>query len=183
MSATETLGAVVSALDRAGIAHMLAGSFASSLHGVARTTADIDLIVEIGPGAIDRFIGDLDRDRFYIDEQTARSLLPGGQCNVIDTTTGWKIDLVRIRDRPFSATEFGRRLPAKVLGVPVFVASAEDTVLAKLEWSRASGSGRQIQDVIDLLRVRADDLDGAYLDRWAAELGVVDLLDAARGTA
>lgn len=55
----------------------------------------------------------------------------------------------------------------------------EDTVLAQLEWSKASRSDRQVQDVVDLLRVRGSDLDRAYLDHWARELGVVDLLDAA----
>jgi transcription termination factor Rho len=86
---------------------------------------------------------------------------------------------MRIRDRPFSVTEFERRVPANVLGVEVFVATAEDTVLAKLEGSKASRSDRQVQDVVDLLRVRGSDLDRAYLDHWARELGVADLLGAA----
>ena len=40
MTTADTLRCIVEALDRAGIGHMLAGSFASSLHGLARTTAD-----------------------------------------------------------------------------------------------------------------------------------------------
>lgn len=180
MTAAHTLREVVSALESAEMSHMLAGSFATSLHGVARSTADIDLVVVAEPGSIDRLLLGLDRERFYVDEDAARALQPGDQFNVIDTTTGWKVDLVRKRDRPFSVTEFERRIPAEVLGVPVFVATAEDTVLAKLEWSKASGSDRQLHDVVDLLRVRSADLDHAYLDHWAGELGVVDLLDAAR---
>lgn len=180
MTATNTLREVISALDAAGIAHMLAGSFASSFHGVARTTADIDLVVVAERANVDRLLLVLDRERFYVDEGAARALEPGGQFNVIDTTTGWKVDLICIRARPFSVNEFERRVPADVLGVPVFVATAEDTVLAKLEWSRAGGSERQVQDVVDLLRVRRADLDDAYLDDWAGELGVVDLLRAAR---
>lgn len=180
MSADQTLRGVVTALDDAGIAHMLAGSFASSLHGVARTTADIDLVVMAAPGSIDRLLAGLDRDRFYVDEGSAREAVPGGQFNVIDTTTGWKVDLVHIRDRPFSVAEFERRVPATILGVPVFVATVEDTVLAKLEWSKVSRSDRQVQDVVDLLRVRGSDLDDDYLDRWADELGVADLLRSVR---
>jgi hypothetical protein len=180
MSADQTLRGVVAALDDAGIAHMLAGSFASSLHGVARTTADIDLVVIAEPASIDRLLVELDRDRFYVDEGAAREVVPGGQFNLIDKKTGWKVDLVHIRDRPFSVAEFARRVPATILGVPVFVATAEDTVLAKLEWSKASGSDRQVQDVVDLLRVRGPDLDDDYLDRWADELGIADLLRSVR---
>jgi hypothetical protein len=179
VTATCTLGAVIAELDGAAVRHMLAGSFASSLPGVARTTADIDLVVDPEPRAVDRLLDVLDRERFYVDEAAARLIQPGGQFNVIDTTTGWKVDLMRIRDRPFSVTEFERRVPANVLGVEVFVATAEDTVLAKLEGSKASRSDRQVQDVVDLLRVRGSDLDRAYLDHWARELGVADLLGAA----
>lgn len=180
MTAADTLRQVVSALDAVAMAHMLVGSFASSLHGVARSTADIDLVVAAEPGSIDRLLLGLDRERFYVDEGAARALPPGDQFNVIDTTNGWKVDLVRKRDRPFSVAEFERRVPTAVLGVPVFAATAEDTVLAKLEWSKAGGSDRQLDDVVDLLRVRRADLDDAYLDHWAGELGVVDLLEAAR---
>ena len=58
------------------------------------------------------------------------------------------------------------------------VASPEDVVLAKLAWLRAGGgvSERQWRDVLGVLRVQAGALDRAYLDRWARELAVDDLL-------
>jgi hypothetical protein len=137
MTSSNALQAAVSALDQAGIPHMLAGSFASSLHGLARTTADIDLVIDPPSGAIGQFLEALDRDRYYVDEDTARSSVDDqSQFNVIDTHTGWKIDLIIRKSRPFSNTEFSRRSPATVVGVPVFVATAEDTILAKLEWAR-----------------------------------------------
>ncbi len=60
------------------------------------------------------------------------------------------------------------------------VASAEDTVLAKLEWFRRGGetSERQWWDILGILRVTTG-LDRAYLRRWADSLGVTDLLDRA----
>jgi len=62
------------------------------------------------------------------------------------------------------------------------VASAEDIVLNKLEWFRegAGLSDRQWSDLIAVLAVQADAIDQAYLDRWAPELGVADLLAKAR---
>ncbi len=62
----------------------------------------------------------------------------------------------------------------------VIVASAEDTVLAKLEWFRRGGetSERQWWDIVGVLRVNPN-ADAGYLHRWAAELGVADLLERA----
>ncbi len=179
-----SLAAIIDALDRAGIPHMLAGSFASSVHGVARSTADIDLVIDPGPGTVESLVAGLDAERFYVDHQAARRAAESrDQFNVIDTHTGWKIDLIVRKARRFSATEFERRTAATVLGVPVFLASAEDTILAKLEWSNGSGSERQVRDVVDIPRIRGDGLDHDYLDRWAVELGIGDLLATARDSA
>ena len=95
--------------------------------------------------------------------------------NVIDEATGWKVDLIVRRDRPFSRMEFARRERAMVAGVPVFVATAEDSVLSKLEWARAGGSDRQLDDAANVLRVRQN-LDHSYLRELAGTLGVLDLL-------
>ena len=51
----------------------------------------------------------------------------------------------------------------------------EDLVLAKLSWS-AGTSELQLRDCAQLLRVNADTLDRAYLERWAARLGLADRL-------
>jgi hypothetical protein len=60
------------------------------------------------------------------------------------------------------------------------VATAEDILLAKLQWYRMGGgvSERQWSDIAGILAV-APDLDAAYLRTWAARLGVEDLLDKA----
>jgi hypothetical protein len=42
-AAPPLLARIVELLDRAAIPHMLAGSFASSFHGMPRTTHDIDI--------------------------------------------------------------------------------------------------------------------------------------------
>jgi hypothetical protein len=184
MTSTNTLDAVVAALDEAGIPHMLAGSFASSLHGLARTTADIDIVIDPSASTIETFIANLDRDRYYVDDAAAREAARSrAQFHVIDLSTGWKVDLIVVKDRAFSTTEFERRLSVTILGVPVFVATAEDTVLAKLEWSKLGESERQLRDVVDILRMRQAELDDTYLDRWAVELGISDLLGAARQAA
>jgi hypothetical protein len=68
-------------------------------------------------------------------------------------------DLILRKDRPFSRAEFERRQPAEIAGVVVFVATAEDTIVAKLEWARAGESERQLRDVIGILEVSGERLD------------------------
>ena len=57
------------------------------------------------------------------------------------------------------------------------VASAEDVLLTKLERSQASGSSRQVDDARGIVAVQGDRLDFEYLQRWAVELGVFELLE------
>jgi hypothetical protein len=98
-------------------------------------------------------------------------------CNVVDTETGWKVDLIVRKDRPFSREESRRRQPALIGGVELFIATAEDTVLAKLEWQARSDSERQFRDVTSILATQQ--LDGDYLRHRAAKLGVAASLDEA----
>jgi hypothetical protein len=53
------------------------------------------------------------------------------------------------------------------------VATAEDVILAKLEWAKATGSERQLDDAAGILAI-ASGLDLSYIDRWAATLGLED---------
>jgi hypothetical protein len=59
----------------------------------------------------------------------------------------------------------------------VQIATAEDTILAKLEWAQISGgSARQLEDVRNLLTALGEHIDHSYLMRWANALGVDELL-------
>jgi hypothetical protein len=165
------LSEIVAELQRAAIPHMLAGSFASTHHGSPRTTNDIDLVIDPSREALERFVGELDRGRFYVSVEAAREAFGArSQFNVVLLDSGWKADLILRRDRAFSRAEFERREPAEIAGVQVFVATAEDTIVAKLEWARAGESERQLRDVVGILEVSLDRLDRSYIERWIDEL-------------
>jgi hypothetical protein len=163
VSIGDTLRIVISALDDAGIPHMIAGSMASSYHGEPRATQDIDLVIDPASAeAVHDFGARLDRDRFYVPD-VAAAFAGRETFNVIDTATGWKVGLIVHRDRPYSRTEFARRRAADIDGIPVYIATAEDTVLTKLEWSRLGASERQLRDVAAIVRAAGDALDRDYL--------------------
>jgi len=173
---TPFLACLVNALNQAGVPFMLAGSFASSMHGVPRATRDLDFVIDPTSKLLERLLGHLAREELYLDATVARAeLRRRGQFNVIDPSTSWKADLIYRKDRAFSHAELERRVPVTVLGVPLFVATAEDTVLAKLEWAKLGPSERQLDDVRGIIEAQAGTLDRAYVERWLDVLGVREL--------
>jgi len=178
------LAQIICELERASIPYMLAGSFASTYHGDPRTTADIDVVIDPDRDALDRFLHQLDPDAIYASREAAdEAWRRRGQFNLVLLESGWKVDLILRKERPFSAQEFARRQPAEIAGTRVFVATAEDTIVAKLEWARAGESERQLRDVVGVLQTRARELDLAYLEHWIAELGLTSLWHRARSEA
>jgi hypothetical protein len=175
VSAADFLRRLVSALDRANVAHMIAGSFASTHHGVPRATQDIDVVVDPTPAALDVLLAELSPLEYYVDADTARdALATRGQFNIIDLATGWKADLIIRKDRDFSREELARRQPVVLLGVSTFVSTAEDAIVAKVEWAKVGDSERQLRDVAGMLSVLGESLDLAYIERWIVALGLED---------
>jgi hypothetical protein len=95
----------------------------------------------------------------------------------------WKIGFIVRKDRPFSIREFSRRKKIDILGVPLFAATPEDVLLAKLEWARLGESERQITDAAGIIEIQGAKLDIDYVERWVAALDIEDQWHAARDKA
>jgi len=176
--------AVVRALESAGFDYVIGGSLASSLHGIPRSTQDADLLVDLPPERIPDLLGALGPG-FYADEDHARSAVERKAVfNVIHLETMFKVDLFVLGDDPPSRSEMERRQRHRIGETEddtAFVASAEDTILQKLIWYRLGNevSDRQWRDLLGILQVQWQRLDRPYIDRWATELGLRELLDEA----
>jgi hypothetical protein len=176
---------VIEVLEELGLDYHVGGSYASSIHGVPRQTQDIDLVVDLPRSAVSR-LGSMVSGDFYVDEQSAgRAVRDKSSFNLIHLASGVKVDLFVRGDAPFDLEEFRRHRPELVQTEPerrIQVKSAEDIVLRKLLWYRLGGevSDRQWTDVQEVARIQGDALDRAYLERWASELGVEDLLQRLR---
>jgi hypothetical protein len=176
MTLPELLADMASRLGAADIPYMVTGSMASSFHGEPRATRDLDIVIDPTPDSLRRLAVALPSEQFYVSREAAtEALARHTQFNVIEIATGWKIDFVIRKDRPFSREEFGRRERVKVLGTQAYMASAEDTIIAKLEWARAGDPERQLRDVEGILAVSGDRIDHAYLDRWIHELDLAEM--------
>jgi hypothetical protein len=173
MSDADVFASLVSALDAAGVSRMLTGSFAASIYGRVRATRDIDFVIDADDEKIRNLVDALLARQYYVDADAAlEALRTNTQFNAIDPVTGWKVDFIIRKARAFSREEFDRRTSVDVNGVPVDVATAEDTIIAKLEWAKIGQSDRQIEDVVGILRVQGDHIDRAYIERWVDSLGI-----------
>jgi hypothetical protein len=179
---------VVNALERLGIDYVIGGSLASALHGVARATMDTDIIANFREEHILPFVEAL-KSTFYVDDEMIRDAIRAHRSfNVIHLQTLFKVDVFIAKDREFDRLQIARR-SSYLLSVErnesAFVASAEDTILAKLEWYRMGDevSDRQWKDILGIIKVQAEKLDMEYLRRGANLLKVADLLERALNAA
>ena len=169
MTATEVLQHLSQTLDRLGIDYMLTGSFASSHYGSSRSTQDIDIIIEASSDQLRALVTRLAAENYYAEVDTALEALKNrSMFNMIERSSGWKIDVIIRKARPFSEEEFRRRRRIEFEGMSLFIASAEDVMIAKMEWSRMSESSRQLEDVAAIIQVQGENLDWLYLQRWTA---------------
>jgi hypothetical protein len=182
--AIKVLMLVIDVFESLHIPYFVGGSMASAFHGVARATLDVDIIAAIGYEHVVSLVKALGED-FYIDDEMMRNAINHhSSFNLIHLETMLKVDIFILKERPFDWVQFDRR-EEKVVSIDpeykLFITTAEDIILAKLEWYRLGGevSDRQWRDILGVLKVQASQLNLAYLKHWAAELKVDDLLGRA----
>ena len=174
-----------------GIPYLIGGGVASTVHGEFRTTRDVDLIIRLMPVDAARFAGALGA-QFTLNPPDILDALAHVPAAVADRTqratfaaydraTGYQLDVFCVGDTPFDRAQFDRAVPIPILeaNAVLMVASAEDTILTKLEWYAITPSDQQWADVQTVVRVQGDALDRAYLATWATQLGLTALWSAA----
>ena len=175
---------VVDTFEKIGIPYLIGGSMASALHGTARSTLDTDLVADLKTEQIQPLVEMLQKD-FYIEEEMIRDAIQRqGSFNLIHLATMFKVDVFIVKQRRFDSMQFQRRRFQVVANDPerkAYVTTAEDIILAKLEWYYLGGevSDRQWHDILGVLKVQAGRLDLDYLHKWADELNVAGLLQKA----
>lgn len=175
---------VTEVLEKLGIPYLVGGSLASTLYGMVRTTQDSDIVADMRLEHIQPFVASLQNEFFIDEEMMAESIQRNSSFNIIHRETMFKVDVFIPRPRPFHQSQLTRAQRQTFSSDPELsanFASAEDTILSKLEWYRLDGevSERQWRDVLGVLKTRAGALDLDYLRKWAKELKVSDLLEQA----
>lgn len=175
---------VTNLLDELRIPYVIGGSMASIIHGMLRTTMDVDIVADIQPEQVSSFVSGL-QGAFYADEQMIQQAIQRqSSFNLIHLSTMFKVDIFIPKRRPFDHQQLGRRVAEQIRpdsDEQIWVLSAEDIVLAKLDWFRLGGevSERQWRDILGVLKTQQGALDIDYLKQWAQSLGVADLMERA----
>jgi hypothetical protein len=175
---------VTHVFEMLGVSYLIAGSLASTLYGMVRTTQDSDIVSEMRLEHLPPFVAAL-QDEFYVDdEMIAESIERNSSFNIIHRETMFKVDVFIPRPRPFLQSQLARAQRQNFTfetEVSAKFASPEDTILSKFEWYRMGGevSDRQWRDILGVLKTRSGALDLEYLHHWAKELKVSDLLERA----
>ena len=173
MSYVEVLRSIVPRLELSEIPYMITGSIAAAYYGLGRATYDLDIVISATAAKLKKLIELLPKEQYYavlqdaLEAERHRSMF-----NVLDTTSGWKIDFILKKAAPFHEEAFQRRLTVVFEGVPTSVISAEDLILSKLDWAKMGESERQVRDAAVVLEKRRANLDLPYIEKWVAALGL-----------
>ncbi|MEN3333768.1 MAG: hypothetical protein V7641_3133 [Blastocatellia bacterium] len=178
----DVLFKVVNVLDELAIPYVIGGSYASSAHGFARATMDIDILAAIRPEQTEAFAAKLEPEFYADDHAIRRAVMTKRSFNVIHIETSFKIDVFVAKPGSFDDQQLERRQLEVVdedQQRTAYVSTAEDIILAKLRRYRISNetSEKQWNDVRGVVEVQGEKLDRVYLRKWAEPLGVLDLLE------
>jgi hypothetical protein len=176
MTEQELLQDCLRRLSNSGIEYMLVGSMAGNYWGIPRSTHDIDFVIEYEADEVDQIVSLFDKDFFIQRSSVESALKPPYQFNALDNRSALKVDFFRLAGDAYELERFKRRRKVKILAVEASIAAPEDIVLHKLRWYRISPSDRQLTDAAGIVSVSGEAMDDDYLDHWANEIQVTELL-------
>ena len=174
---------LIDVLERLGVAWYVGGSVASTVHGRFRATNDVGVIANLRLEHASPLRAALEANHFVDEESIRDAVRHESSFNLVHFGSGLKIDVFIAADSEHEAGVRARRVSEPIGDAAdrrhLWIASAEDTILAKLAWYRRGGgtSQRQWRDVQGVIELRGPELDVEYLRRWAPVLGVGDLLE------
>ena len=127
---------VVAALEQLEVDYFVGGSVASGVFGEPRQTLDADLVTALLARHVPLLVEKL-RNEFYIDEPSIlRAIQNQSSFNLIHLATMVKVDVYVSWRSEWAQSQFARRNRANLSSetpLEVYLASPEDTVLAKLD--------------------------------------------------
>jgi hypothetical protein len=180
MEQSELLRFVVSVLERLDLRYFVTGSTVTIFYGEPRFTNDIDIVVDLPAETVQEFCRQFPEDDFYVSHEAAsEAVRRRSQFNIIQPRSGLKVDVIVPPSSEFNRTRFARARRVQAgEGWDASFSSPEDAILKKMEFFRAGGSDKHLRDITGVLRTSGSEIDTAYIDRWAATLGLTEIWQA-----
>lgn len=166
MNPTEILLTVCEILNNLNIKYMLVGADAVNFYGRPRTTHDIDIKIAILPTDIDNIYTSFLND-YYIDRTMIQDAVKyKSMFNIIHNESGLKIDFWILKDGEYEIQRFLRRIKVLIFDKPVYISTAEDLIITKLDWYKESTSEKHYLDALGIYEVQYGKLDEKYIEDW-----------------
>ena len=180
MEQIELIRQTVEVLHSLVVPYALVGSWGSGIHGEPRFTRDVDIVFDLSLHQVVPFCAAFPAPEYYCSEHAVRDAVRSRfQFNVLHPTSGNKIDFILTRPEPWNAGQLLRcRTVELQSGLQTFrasVAAPEDVILGKLWYFSEGGGDRHLRDIAGILRVTGDGVDRAEVERWAKELGYLEI--------
>lgn len=177
---TELLIKIAPILDDLEINYVITGGMALSVWGRVRSTADIDIIVQLEEPEVIFLKAALKKisEMGYMDEDGAyEAIRCEGEFNFIDPVTGVKVDFFIAKKDLWTKLTFGRKVVKVMDGQKINFLSPEDIILSKLLWYKMSDSALQLEDVKSVLK-KQKNLDFDYLKKWSITQSTDEILES-----
>jgi hypothetical protein len=176
----EAFLAVVDALEGLAVPYMVVGSISSSYYGIPRSTKDADFVLELGSQSISAVAGRLGQ-QFRLDPQMSFETTTMSLRYVADVVgTPFRIEFFLLLDDPHDQERFRRRRRFALLDREVWLPTAEDVIVTKLQWAQLNGRSKDRDDARDVIAVQGERIDWEYVYKWCDQHGTRALLDEVR---
>ncbi len=178
----ELMQKVADFCERESVPYRIVGSMASMAYGEPRFTNDIDVLVDLPVEKIEALCREFPSPDFFIAPHAVRqAILNRHQFNILHIPAGLKVDMILAADTEFDRRNLdtGQRLRCEGAYDALF-ASPENVILKKLVYYQEGGSEKHLRDIASMLAIQGEQIDQAYLDNWASELGVTEELHLIR---
>jgi len=162
-------------LDEAKIPYMLPGALAVNFYGKPRMTHDVDVVVLFTARDAQRVRQLFDQDFFVQEESIRAAQREVSMFNIIHKETGLKVDLWMRKDDEHGREAFKRRVCVAYGPAQIRLASAEDTIITKLEWYKMSDIDKHYSDAVGIGRIQAGKLDLAYIEDWCRRTTTLEI--------
>lgn len=172
----EFAAAFLTLLHEQDIDYAIGGSIASSFHGEARTTQDIDLSLQLKEADIERLVKAIEAHDWYISRaEVTQAVQTGDSFSINDGF--WKADCFVVKDDAFAVDAFQRRQQhmLSLTGRLTWLLAPEDIIIHKLRWVEGKPLDKHIRDITAILIAQYDRLDIARITAWAATFGAGQL--------
>ena len=148
---------------------MIVGGFAVSYHNRARTTNDVDIVLQIYPQHVKLILKHFPEWKGF-EESFMESVKHGIPFNITDFETGIRYDFMTYKDSDYNWAAFNRREEVTFFDKKCYICSIEDLIISKIQWYNITPSEKQMEDLKFLLLDK--NLNMEYIKLWFVKLNL-----------